>query len=576
MDKRRYLTRAMVVYLGAIVAPALVLLLLGLRSVAQQRQAVDLVVATNRRLSEEKLAAELDNRIRGLAAECLRVQPAAPPFQQVHPIAKHYFLIEDGEVRWPRLRTPPPVNPPGLPAPFAQAEELELRGNRVKEALAAYREAYQQTRRAELRALALSRIARCEEKLGEHQAALASWKMLLENFGSWYDPSHRPYSITARLELGQLNGLYEEIAAGRWDLSAEQFDYYLSRLGRQPPPGNPFDFARELETQFRQTSTLVEGELYRFTLPHDQLWYTFRRGRILGLAVNSEWVANRLDPEVRKSLGMDAAAQPQLARGAWIYAGATLLVVALLAAGVVLLLRDVHRELRTNQLRADFVSGVSHELKTPLTLIRLYADILLEEENEADPHPQPERRGFYTIIARESERLSHLIERVLTFSRIERGQQNYTLETGDLEPVVSRTVGAYQKYLRRIGFEMESRLASELPPVRFDPDAVAQAVVNLLDNAVKYSGANKFVRVNLAANNGHVALEVEDHGVGIAPEWREKVFERFYRAPNASAKGGYGLGLYLVRHIMRAHGGDVQLDSEIGRGSRFRLVFPVA
>jgi signal transduction histidine kinase len=572
MNKRRHVSRAMVLYLGAIVAPALVVLFLGFRSLAQQRHAVNLLVETNRRLSEQKVAAELEGRVRGIAAECLRLQSLSPPFLQAHPIARHYFFIEDGEVRWPRIRTPPPANFPDLPAPVARAEELELRDGRIREALAAYREAFQRARLVELRALVLSRIARCEEKLNEHKAALASWKALLENSGSSYDPSHRPYSITARLELGQVDGLYDEITSGRWDLSAEQFDYYLSRLGRQPPPGNRFEFARELEGQFRHAGPLVEGEMYRSTLPHHQLWYMAKRGRILGLAVSSKWVAEKLEPEVRASLGLESMGQLQPASGVWLYAGGTLLVIVLLAAGVVLLLRDVHRESRTNQLRADFVSGVSHELKTPLTLIRLYADILMNDEN----HPQPERSSFYRIIARESERLSHLIERVLSFSRIERGQQNYTLETGDLGPVVSRTVDAYQHYLRRLGFEIDSQLTGELPPVRFDPDAVSQAIVNLLDNAIKYSGGNKFVRVNLATNNGHVALEVEDRGIGIAPEWREKVFERFCRAPNASAKGGYGLGLYLVRHIMNAHGGDVQLESEMGRGSRFRLVFPVA
>lgn len=572
MDKTKHVRKAVLLYLAAIVAPALVLLYLGLRSVQQQRRAVDLLVETNRRLSAERLAAELENRTRSLAAECLRAQTEPPPFHQVHPIARHYFLIEGGGVRWPALRTPPSRMPEGLPEIFQQAQDLELRSGRLEDALAAYRRGYELARSDAARALALSRIARCEGKLSRAEAAALSWKALLEKFGSLSDPSHRPYGLIARFELGQIDGLYDEILAGRWDLTAEQFDYYMARLNRKPPADNRFEFAREMEGQFRHEGPLVEGELYRFALPHYQLWYVSERNRILGLAVDSGWVRTELEPRVRAELGIGPTPQPETGREAWIYAVGTLLVMALLAAGVVLLLRDVNRERRLSQLRADFVSGVSHELKTPLTLIRLYAETLLLGKD----FPEQQRHEFYQIITRESERLSHLIERVLRFSRIERGEQQYALASGDLGPVVARTVDAYENYLHRIGFEVERGLDPGLPPVRFDPDAVTQAMVNLLDNALKYSGDSKFVGIRLQAANGQVVLEVEDHGMGIAPEHREKIFERFYRVPNGSSKGGYGLGLFLVRHIMEAHGGRIDLESEPGRGSRFRLLFPVA
>ena len=146
MEKKQHVTRAITLYLAAIVAPALVLLFQGLRSVQQQRQAVHLLVETNRRLSAERLAAEVENRIRSLAAACLRAQTEAPPFRQVHPIARHYFLIEGGAVRWPRLHTPPPRVPKGLPDTFQQAEELELRSGRLEEALAGYRRNYELAR----------------------------------------------------------------------------------------------------------------------------------------------------------------------------------------------------------------------------------------------------------------------------------------------------------------------------------------------------------------------------------------------------------------------------------------------
>ncbi len=259
-----------------------------------------------------------------------------------------------------------------------------------------------------------------------------------------------------------------------------------------------------------------------------------------------------------------------LRRAIAVFAGSMLLVLCVLALGVILLLRDVSRETQLNRLRSDFVSGVSHELKTPLTLIRLYTETLLDEEQ----FRKEEREGFYQIILRESERLTHLIEKALDFSRVDRREKQYHLEKGNLAPSIAQTVQVYGDYLKRRGFRVETNLASSLPVVEFDPDAVAQAVVNLLDNAAKYSGDSKFVGVRLLAEDSAVILEVEDRGIGIPADEQKKIFQQFYRSRTRSGKGGYGLGLFLVKHIMDAHGGRVEVESEAGRGSRFRLVFP--
>jgi len=270
------------------------------------------------------------------------------------------------------------------------------------------------------------------------------------------------------------------------------------------------------------------------------------------------------------SPGPGAAWKDTARRGFLVYTGSTLLIVAVLIMGILLLTRDVSRESQLSQVRSDFVSAVSHELKTPITLIRLYGETLLEGES----FPEEERRGFYQIITREAERLSHLIDRVLTFSRIESGQQQYHLQEGDLRLVVARTLEVYGQYFKQRGFSLTADLATSLPLVRFDPDGVSQALLNLLDNAAKYSGDSTEVDVRLRGLDGNVILEVEDHGIGIPPEERQKVFEQFYRVPAGAVKGGYGLGLFLVRHIMEAHGGSVEMESGCGGGSRFRLVFP--
>ncbi len=177
---------------------------------------------------------------------------------------------------------------------------------------------------------------------------------------------------------------------------------------------------------------------------------------------------------------------------------------------------------------------------------------------------------------RESERLSRLVNQILTFSRIERGAQIYTFEEGDLSAAIAGIVDDYREYLERAGFTVERALAESAPAVRFDAAALSsRAVVNLLDNAVKYSGPSRDIAVRLEARTGSVTFEVEDHGVGIPAAEQKKIFERFYRISNGSGKGGYGLGLFLVRHIMDAHGGRAEVESETGRGSCFRLVFPV-
>jgi signal transduction histidine kinase len=193
---------------------------------------------------------------------------------------------------------------------------------------------------------------------------------------------------------------------------------------------------------------------------------------------------------------------------------------------------------------------------------------------EGGDFPEPERRNYYQVITRESERLTRLIEKVLDFSRVDRGRKEYRLDEGDLAATIAGAVEVYGEYLKRRGFSIETDLAQSLPMVRFDSEAISQAVLNLLDNATKYSAESKFVGIRLRAEEDQAIFEVEDHGIGIPADEREKLFQQFYRVPGSAGKGGYGLGLFLVKHIMDAHGGRIEVESEAGRGSRFRLIFP--
>jgi signal transduction histidine kinase len=167
-----------------------------------------------------------------------------------------------------------------------------------------------------------------------------------------------------------------------------------------------------------------------------------------------------------------------------------------------------------------------------------------------------------------------LIDRVLDFSRVERGQRPYVLEPGDLATAVRSVADVYAQYLRCRGFTAEVQIGSHPLVVRFDAAAVADAVVNLIDNAAKYGGDGKYVLVRVVPRGSNeVVVEVLDHGVGIAEADRERLFQPFWRGSLGNEKGGYGLGLFLVRHLMEAHGGSVEVESEVGRGSLFRLVF---
>ena len=250
------------------------------------------------------------------------------------------------------------------------------------------------------------------------------------------------------------------------------------------------------------------------------------------------------------------------------------LVLCCLALGLFLILRSAAREVRLAQAKSAFVSNVSHELKTPLALIRLFAETL-ELGRVKDPL---KAREYYRIISHESGRLTQLIDNILDFSKIEAGGKQYEFARADVGRVVEEVVRSYEFQIRRAGFELELDAARDLPEVLIDRGALSQAVLNLLDNALKYSAGVKRIRVRVyhARAEGSVAVEVADRGVGIPRGEQEKIFEKFYRVGGGLVHDtkGSGLGLALVRHIVSAHRGRVTVESAPGRGSRFTIFIP--
>ena len=243
-----------------------------------------------------------------------------------------------------------------------------------------------------------------------------------------------------------------------------------------------------------------------------------------------------------------------------------------LAGGIALTYRNVTKEMALARLKSDFVSNVSHELRTPLSLIRLYAETL-----EMGRLTSPEKyQEYYRIIRKESERLTALINNILDFSRIEAGRKEYDFRETDMSELVHNTLDSYRYQLEQSGFQFEEKI-DEVPPMRVDREAMARSLLNLVNNALKYSQDRKYIGVNLYRDNGSVKLEVVDQGIGIPHQEQQKIFEKFYRVgdPLVHNTKGSGLGLSLVRHIVQAHGGEVAVDSAPGQGSKFTIVLPV-
>lgn len=244
----------------------------------------------------------------------------------------------------------------------------------------------------------------------------------------------------------------------------------------------------------------------------------------------------------------------------------------LLAGGIFLTYRNVSKEMALARLKSDFVSNVSHELRTPLALIRLYAETL-ELGRLSGPSKHQE---YYSIIRKESERLTALINNILDFSRIEAGRKEYDFRETDMCELVRNTLESYRYQIEQNGFTFEEKIA-EVPPLNVDREAMARSLVNLVNNALKYSQDRKHIRVNLYREDGTVKLEVVDQGIGIPANEQHRIFEKFYRVgdPLVHNTKGSGLGLSLVQHIARAHGGDVVVESTPGAGSKFTITLPL-
>ena len=246
----------------------------------------------------------------------------------------------------------------------------------------------------------------------------------------------------------------------------------------------------------------------------------------------------------------------------------------ILLFGAWLIFRNITRQVELTQLKSDFVSSVSHEIRTPLALISMYIETL-EMGRVTDPE---KIREYYTVILNETTRLSGMVNRILSFSQIESNKRKYFFGDTDLNEIVENSMLTFRHTLENKGFVYSFEPDNNLPVISADREAIADAFVNLIDNAIKYSTENKSIVIRTGKSDNYAYVEVEDQGIGISKNDQKYIFDKFYRVTEknlANRVKGSGLGLAIVKHIMDAHKGNIDVKSTPGIGSLFRLLFPM-
>ncbi|MBL4846105.1 MAG: HAMP domain-containing histidine kinase [Planctomycetes bacterium] len=301
-------------------------------------------------------------------------------------------------------------------------------------------------------------------------------------------------------------------------------------------------------------------------------------GKLLDLpGMQATSLALDLVPLWRVEVRRTTAQALEARRNRLILYGALLgLTLAAAATGAVATLRYVQRSLELARMKSDFVSNMTHELKTPLTSIRMYGELLGRPR-----FPKDHKRIEYADhIVTQADRLQRLIEDVLDFARQDSGKHDYVLAEADVADVVAEAIDLFRLSAKVRGYDLFVELPpiGELPAVDLDRDAIVRSVLNLLSNAVKYSTEEKYIKVWVVRHSPEqIGIVVKDRGIGIDPEDLELIFNRFYRAGDELTRGvsGAGLGLSLIDQIVRAHGGEIQVESEKGQGSMFTILLPI-
>jgi len=516
---------------------------------------------------------------------------------------------------------------------WQEAERFEFLNQDFAAAAALYKSIAEKQTDPAGSARALLAQARCFAKGGKHQAALdiLTWSLAESRFSDARDPEGRliapnalllalrlmgdplradfepPASVLARrladysppaMPSAQRRFLMKELTA-LWPnapqfptLAAEEIAAeYLESEGRPPAEDSQFSLAGParlwqlamptgrvtllmkqeplfsemqavVESQLRIEGMSVKFELSRNPMTPSGAFLSIPGGKYLPFA----WLELHLEDSGAFVLAAEGKTQ------GYIWTGT--LVIALVAILALLIGRSVFRQMKLTRLKNDLIATVSHELKTPLSSMRVLVDTLLEERCK----DEQQKREYLQLIAKENARLSRLIDNFLTFSRMERNKRAFEFTEVHASEIITSVMEAMKERFEAPECRLEVKVDSNLPPVMGDRDALITVLLNLLDNAWKYSGPQKHVIVRGFASAGQIGLEVQDNGVGLSKRAVKKIFDRFYQVDQRLSRetGGCGLGLSIVEFIVAAHGGTIEVQSRPGSGSTFTVRLPVA
>ena len=245
----------------------------------------------------------------------------------------------------------------------------------------------------------------------------------------------------------------------------------------------------------------------------------------------------------------------------------------LLLLSIWFIFRNINKQMELAKLKSDFVSNVSHEIRTPLALIQMY----IESLEMGRVRTKEKINEYYNVILQETQRLTGIVNKILSFSQIESGKKQFSFSELHLNDIVETVFKSFTLVLERNNFVTELNLAPDLPIIKGDKEAIADILVNLIDNSMKYSDQEKYIGIKTSWNNTYAIIRITDKGIGIAPKDQKNIFDKFYRVTEkdlALKAKGSGLGLTIVKHIIDAHNGNIEVKSERGAGTEFTLYFP--